>query len=242
MSSSNSIFQAENEAFYAKLVEGLNAGVLGTCALALRETMRPDMKLTKSTLMGTVLRLGDPESRAEEALEINIKTSKCTALNRPKSWKKFAAREKSKKVDKDNKIVEVEDEMDVDEPGVEGVPKKVTFAQLKMRTEYYVDRRDHNSDDEDGDVKMEEVKKEPEPEPEVDEDGDPSNKVDPNAERVDKEDLIRGFKYGTTYVPCPDGQFGKLPTKKGIEICGFFLAKNVRHNLIHSRSSLNYMI
>ncbi|KAJ7451138.1 SPOC domain-like protein [Mycena latifolia] len=222
--------KAENEAFYAELVAGLSSGVLGTCALALRETMRPDIKLTKSTLMGTTLRLGDPDSRPEEAMEINIKTSKCTALNRPKSWKKFAIREKKKKPVPGAKIVEEdeEEEMDIDEPTKEGAPKKVTYVQLKMRTEYYVDRRDHNSDDED--VKMEEVEKEPEPE-EEDEDGAPTNKIDPGMEQVDKEELIRGFKYGTTYVPCPDGQFGRLPTKKGIDICGFFLAKNFRREL-----------
>ncbi|KAJ6626980.1 ku80-like protein [Mycena sp. CBHHK59/15] len=229
--------KAENEDFYAKLAEGLSAGVVGTCALALREIARPDIKLTKSTLMGTVLRLGDVESRPEEAIEINIKTSKCTALNRPKSWKKFAVREKKKKQKPSAKIVdeeetedEDEDEMEVDEPEQEGVPKKVTFTQLKMRTEYYVDRRDHNSEDEDGDVKMEEAEKVLEPESE-DEEEDPTNKLDPGLEQVDKEELVRGFKYGTTYVPCPDGQFGRLPTKKGMDICGFFPAKNFRREL-----------
>lgn len=205
--------------------------MLGTCALALQETIRPDIKLTKSTLMGTTLRLGDVNSRSEEAMEINIKTSKCTALNRPKSWKKFGVRERKKKRGPGGKIVEEDEdeEMEVDEPAEEGVPKKVTFVQLKMRTEYYVDRRDHNSDNEDGDVKMEEVE---EPEPEEDEDGAPTNKIDPGLEQVDKEELVRGFKYGTTYVPCPDGQFGRLPTTKGIDICGFFLAKNVRPSSI----------
>ncbi|KAJ7480055.1 SPOC domain-like protein [Mycena galericulata] len=213
--------KAENEAFYAKLVEGLTNGVLGTCSLALRETSRPDIKVTKSTLMGTTLRLGDPDSRPEEAMEINIKTSKCTALNRPKSWKKFGVREKAKRRTKGKVAEAASDDEEMD----------VTFVQLKMHTEYYVDRRDHNSDDEDGDVKMEAPEKEPEPEPEDDGDEGPSNKIDPALEQVEKDDLIRGFKYGTTYVPCPDGQFGRLPTKKGIDICGFFLAKNFRREL-----------
>ncbi|KAJ7652019.1 SPOC like C-terminal domain-containing protein [Mycena polygramma] len=238
--------KAENETFYNTFIEGLNFGVLGTCALALRETVRPDIKITKSVLMGTTLRLGDTDGRSEEAMEINVKTSKCTALNRPKSWKKFA--ERQKKRGPGGQIIESDEdeEMDVDEP-TQGASKKIIYAQLKMRTEYYVDRRDHNSDDEDGDVKnedgdvkMEEVEKvkeptpEPEPVPEEDDgDGDsgPTNKIQPGFEQVDKEELIRGFKYGTTYVPCPDGQFSRLPTKKGIEICGFFLAKNFRREL-----------
>ncbi|KAJ7789458.1 ku80-like protein [Mycena olivaceomarginata] len=222
--------KTENEAFYRQLIDDLgDNGVMGTCALALRETVRPDIKVTKSVLMGTTLRLGDTDSRPEEAMEINVKTSKCTAQSRAKSWKKFGERKKRRedgkvKVEDDDE----DDEMDVDgEEPTQGAKKKVTFAQLKMRTEYYVDRRDH---DEDEDVKMEEVEKEPEPEPEEDDDG-PTNKIDPGLEQVDKEELIRGFKYGTTYVPCPDGQFGRLPTKKGIDICGFFLAKNFRREL-----------
>ncbi|KAJ6519234.1 ku80-like protein [Mycena sanguinolenta] len=231
-------FKTQNEEFYKKMVDSLEeeGAILGTCALALRETVRPDIKITKSTLMGTTLRLGDNATRPEEAMEINIKTSKCTAQSRPKSWKKFAERKKKKGAN--GKVIDEDedDEMDVDEEEpTQGAKKKVVFTQLKMRTEYYVDRREHNSDDEGGDVKMEDVKKEPEPEPEEDDDDDeesrPTNKIDPGLEQVDKEELIRGFKYGTTYVPCPDGQFERLPTKKGIDICGFFLAKNFRREL-----------
>ncbi|KAK7064784.1 SPOC domain-like protein [Favolaschia claudopus] len=241
--------KAENEKFYLELVEGLETNsILGTCALALRETVRPDIKITKSVLMGTTLRLGDTDCRPEEALEINIKTSKCTALNRPKSFKKFAEREvlekglkkgKKGKKDEDEDKDETEDEddekekenddMDVDEEPkpTQGKPEKINYSQLKMRTEYYVDRRDRNSDDEGDDVKMEE---DVEPEPEEDEQVGPRG-MKPGFEEVAKEELIRGFKYGTTYVPCPDGQFNRLPTKKGIDICGFFLAKNFRREL-----------
>ncbi|KAF8172182.1 SPOC like C-terminal domain-containing protein [Mycena galopus ATCC 62051] len=236
-------FKAENEEFYKSMVDSLeDKGILGTCALALRETVRPDIKITKSTLMGTTLRLGDNATRPEEAMEINIKTSKCNAQSRPKSWKKFAEQRRRRgeggKVgagdDDDN---DDNEDMDVDkEQPTQGAKRKVTFTQLKMRTEYYVDRRDHNSDNEGEDVKMEEPAKEKEPEPEDDDDDDDeeggaTNKIDPGLEQVDKEELIRGFKYGTTYVPCPDGQFERLPTKKGIEICGFFLAKNFRREL-----------
>ena len=46
-------------------------------------------------------------------------------------------------------------------------------------------------------------------------------------DKIDQEQLIRGFKYGSTYVPCPEGQFPRLSTRKGIDICGFFPDKNV---------------
>ena len=143
--------------------------------------------------MGTVLRLGDVDVRPEEAIEILVKASKCTALARPKSWKKFGRREKD------------DDQMQVDGEAEE----KIVFAQLKMRTEYYID---HSAPEED---KMD-----------VGSDAEEEDK-DKNIEKVEKEQLIRGFKYGSTYAPCPDGQFPRLNTRKGIDICGFFHAKNV---------------
>ncbi|EGN94086.1 hypothetical protein SERLA73DRAFT_114994 [Serpula lacrymans var. lacrymans S7.3] len=172
---------------------------MGTCALALQEISRPEIKQVKSTLMGTVIRLGDVDGRPDEAIEVLVKASKCTALTRPKGWKKFASRQAG------------DDEY---EGGEEDEDRTVSFAQLKMRTEYYIDHGEHEDEDDES------------------EDGDksPTGK-DENSEKVEKEQLIRGFKYGTTYAPCPDGQFPRLPTQKGMDICGFFQARNFRREL-----------
>jgi ATP-dependent DNA helicase 2 subunit 2 len=185
-------------------------GIVGTCAFAIQETTRPDIKQVRSALMGTVLRIGDVDARADEAIELSVKTTKCTAFQRPKGWKKFALRE-----DKDEGMEE--EEID---------PDKAAFAQLRLRTEYYVDRNPEEAD-EDGDVKM---KQEDEDETLL-EDGEKDPEVK-NLEKVVKEELVRGFKYGTTYAPCPDGQFPKLQTRRGIDICGFFPRKNVSVFLI----------
>lgn len=185
-------------------------GIVGTCAFAIQETTRPDIKQVRSALMGTVLRIGDVDARADEAIELSVKTTKCTAFQRPKGWKKFALRE-----DKDEGMEE--EEID---------PDKAAFAQLRLRTEYYVDRNPEEAD-EDGDVKM---KQEDEDETLL-EDGEKDPEVK-NLEKVEKEELVRGFKYGTTYAPCPDGQFPKLQTRRGIDICGFFPRKNVSVFLI----------
>ncbi|OJA12521.1 hypothetical protein AZE42_07151 [Rhizopogon vesiculosus] len=194
-----STIKVENEAFYHKLTSSLNNGLVGTCAYALQEIARPDIKQTKSTLMGTVLRLGDVDVRPEEAIEMIVKVSKCTALARPKSWKKFGR-------------MEDDDEMQVDGEA----EQSEVFVQLKMRTEYYIDRSTQEGEEQD---KMD-----------VGSDDDDEDK-DKNVEKVEKEELIRGFKYGSTYAPCPDGQFPRLNTRKGIDICGFFHAKNFRRDL-----------
>jgi ATP-dependent DNA helicase 2 subunit 2 len=198
-----SVQQRANEEFYKTLTSAMKTGIVGTCALALRETTRPDIKATRSTLMGTILRLGDVEVRPDEALEISIKTSKCTSVQSPKGWKKFGRREAD-----GNREARANHE--------EG---KATFVQLRMRTEYYIDRSEDHED---------EIKNE------VDADGDQTMKdgetkaKEETLEKVEKEQLIRGFKYGSTFVPCPDGQFPRLNTTRGIDICGFFQAKNVR--------------
>ncbi|KZT08940.1 SPOC domain-like protein [Laetiporus sulphureus 93-53] len=194
-----------NEEFYHKMIEELHNGVLGNCEYALREVARPDVKQTKSALMGTVLRIGDCDTRSDEAIEVLVKTSKCTAIARPKAWKKFARRERT--AGDEGQSTELEG--------------KTTFAQLRMRTEYFIDRGEMGT--EDGSVDGDKA----------DEDMDKKE----NLEKVEKEQLVRGFKYGATYAPCPDGQFPRLQTRKGIEICGFFKEENFRRELPMSEVS-----
>lgn len=175
-------------------------GVIGTAAFALQECARPDVKITKSVLMGTTLRLGDVSTRPEEAVEIPVKMSKLTAVARPPSMKKFAKRSFTA----DDDIVDEEESA------------RDTFVQLGMETEYTVKRNEKEKEGEDED----------EDKDEADED---------TGEKVDKEQLIRGFKYGASYAPCPDGQFESLSTKKGVDICGFFPEEHVgvSFHLIH---------
>jgi ATP-dependent DNA helicase 2 subunit 2 len=177
---------------------------VGTLSFALQDVTRPEVKQTRSTLMATTLRLGDPDNNPLEAIEIAVKTSKCTALARPKSWKRFAPR-----------LTQPADTMDIDsEPAkdgdVEGLEhSKIVWAQLRMRTEFHVEH-DGQEDEDEGNEDV------------VDVDG-----VKKRGAKVEKEQLVRGFKYGSSYVPCPDGQFARLSTHKGISICGFFNADNV---------------
>ncbi|KAI0307520.1 SPOC domain-like protein [Multifurca ochricompacta] len=205
----------ENESFYHKFAAEVANSVMGTLSFALQEVTRPEVKQTRSTLMATVLHLGDPANNPLESVEIIVKTSKCTALARPKSWKRFAPREGKSA-----------DEMDVDSAPTkhddgDGNVNKVIWAQLRMRTEFHVEH-DVQGDDGDGD-----------------EDGLDVDRVKKGGAKVEKEQLVRGFKYGSSYVPCPDGQFQRLSTRKGISICGFFNADNFRRE--HSIGEVHYV-
>ncbi|GBE78688.1 ATP-dependent DNA helicase II subunit 2 [Sparassis crispa] len=187
----------QNESFFHTFVSSLNNGIVGNCDFALRELARPDIKQVKSALLGTVLRLGDVDARPEDAIEIHVKTSKCTALSRPKSWKKFTRRDR---------LEDEEEEADNKAP-------KAVFAQLQMRTEYFVQREGEDTDEENVESEQRE------------EDQKQDNKL-----KVEKEQLVRGFKYGASYAPCPDGQFPRLVTRKGIDICGFFKERFFRRD------------
>ncbi|PAV21731.1 hypothetical protein PNOK_0168800 [Pyrrhoderma noxium] len=188
----------ENESFFHEFISSLQGdlGVIGTAAFALQECMRPDVKVTKSALLGSVLRLGDPDTRPEEAVELPIKMSKCTAAARPPSLKKFAKRS----IEEDESTLE-DTQSDTD--------RKDTYAQLTIETEYNVVKNRADEDENDG-VESQQAEK--------------------PTEKVDSEQLIRGFKYGASYVPCPDGQFPRLSTRKGLDICGFFPEDQVRRD------------
>ncbi|EMD41347.1 hypothetical protein CERSUDRAFT_146244 [Gelatoporia subvermispora B] len=183
-----------NESFYHTFTSKLERGVVGNAEFALQELARPEIKQVKSQPSVFVLRVGDVESRAEEAIEIYVKTYKYTAKASLPSIKRFARRVKGD--DEDESRMQLDDDED-----------KVIWTQLARRTEYFIDRGDGEEDSE----------------------GDAEDERKGDAlEKVEKEELVRGFKYGASYVPCPDDTFPKLPTLKGIEICGFFKAKHFK--------------
>ena len=167
--------------------------MLGTCEDALIECRRPYVKETKAVLMGTTLRIGDVSTRDEEAIELPVKMSKCTAVTRPPSLKKFAKRIQEESGEGPTSQTQESKAEDGDEE------KKDVYVQLAMHTEYLVAPKEEEEE-----AEKEEVAEET------------------TVEKVDKEQLIRGFKYGASYAPCPDGQFPHLSTRKGIDICGFF--------------------
>jgi len=192
-----------NESFYAHLINSLpeDLGLLGTLSRALLSLSYPNVKETKSTSAQTTLRLGDVETRDEEALEIGVRVAKCTSPARPGGWKRFFG-----------STVESEDDDDEGE-------RKTVFRELQRRTEYAIDRSPKGEDAE--------GKKDVPVDASVDFDEDELQDEDESQlEKIEKENLIKGFKYGSTYVPCPDGHFPKLNTQKGIDILGFISEKN----------------
>ncbi|PPQ67012.1 hypothetical protein CVT24_011306 [Panaeolus cyanescens] len=200
----------KSEEFYHELTTAMNDGVVGTCALALEEISKPEVKPVRSALMSTVLRIGDINANPEQALELPIQFSKYTALARPKGWKKFALR------------VDDEDAMDVDQ-------HKDVYAKLQQQSEYYIDPN-NSAEGDDEDVKLE-----PEDDGRLvldnDDEDSPREINYGRLQKVEREELVRGYKYGTTFVPAPD-EFPRLATVKGMDLCGFFKRGKLRRDYV----------
>ncbi|OSD05649.1 SPOC domain-like protein [Trametes coccinea BRFM310] len=192
----------ENEAFYHTFTSELELGVVGNCSFALKEVSRPDVREVKSTATATVLRIGDMDKHPSEAVEITIKTAKATALARPKGFKKFARRKRTAEGEAAG-----EDTMDVDED------ERSTFAQLQMRSEYYIEEEKAGPAKGEGSIAGS-----------VNGGGDGEEK---RLVKVEKEELVRGYKYGASFVPVPE-EFARLPARRGMEMCGFFPRENFR--------------
>ncbi|CDO74809.1 hypothetical protein BN946_scf185001.g57 [Trametes cinnabarina] len=211
-----SVIKRENEDFYHTFTSKLDHGVVGNCDFALTEISRPDVREVKSTMSGNVLRIGDIDNRPGEAIEIMIRTAKCTALARPKSLKKFARRRHTAEED-----AAAAENMDVDDDD-----EKTTYAQLHMRSEYYLEEDKARSVKGEGSVAGS-----------VNGDADGEEK---RLVKVEKEELVRGYKYGASFVPAPEGGFAPLPARKGMDICGFFPMDNFRRE--YSMGEVYYVL
>lgn len=96
------------------------------------------------------------------------------------------------------------------------------YVELKRRTEYIVKlSENHDKDDEE-------------------EEEEESKKQEAQGEVVEKETLVKAFKYGSTWVPCEEGHFEGLHTRKGIEVHGFIPDATVSIRRIRPCSQTKY--
>ncbi|KIR74038.1 ATP-dependent DNA helicase 2 subunit 2 [Cryptococcus deuterogattii CA1014] len=66
-----------------------------------------------------------------------------------------------------------------------------------------------------------------EPPEQVEQADENENEEEDEEEYVDKEDVVKAWKFGSTWVPVPEKTFVTLATRKGIEVCGFFPVENL---------------
>lgn len=176
--------------------------MVGNVTAAIEALSVPQLKQSQSALISTWLRIGsrDVPGTEEEGgfLEIPVKMAKATSVAKPTPMKKLHKR------------------------GGRGEWRPVAMQTDYVVTEEPEEEKESVKPDgsqavvgEDGEVKDEFL-------PKRDEEEKP-----PTQTEVAKEDLVKAYKYGATWVPCEEGEFEKLQTHKGIEVVGFFKASEV---------------
>ena len=184
---------------------------MGTLAYALQVTQSPDIKITKSTLSKTTLSIGDIHLRPDESIQIMVKTGKATATVRPPSLKKFAMRTDGSGGPKESQHQP--------QPSKPTMPSLGDVAPLEMRTQYVVKESD-DIDDPKANKPIRDFDDEDEE--------DVSKDTFQDSQRVEKEDLTRAYKYGSTWIPIEDESADRLSTVKGLEVIGFSYEDLVR--------------
>lgn len=197
--------KAKNEKFFhlfgSKLPD--DKFLLGSCYQALQDCALPDIKNVNPAAKRLILRLGHhyPESveeahddATERGIEVSVRVHKVTSKASPVSLKRFVRRGAGA----GGAGGETDDE---DEQMADGEGK---YAPVERETRYHLKPE-----------KKEEVEKVKEEEGEEQEQEHEQVAL---GDLVDPEDLVKGYKYGATWV-LVDEEFERLPTKAGIEVC-----------------------
>lgn len=236
-----------NEEIYHTFIKKLNSGAVGTLEEALFVCAEPDIKSVTSTLMKNTLVIGDKTSRPDEALEINIQMSKATSLVNPTTLKKFARPALPKPVtgavesqSQTLKSGDTQTEISAND----SLPAEIELeaSPLELRTMYVVAKEEdgpsrptakleEHSKAKNGGLDDSDDEMPPPPPP-----GSPPkihNKDESDSSDkekvITKEDLVRAYKYGQSWVPVEEGTGEDiLPTVQGLEIVGFSYESLVR--------------
>lgn len=116
--------QATNEHLFDTITSRMNRTNVAVSSLthALDDAVRPDIPPTRTVLTASVLRIEGPEDDPGARIEVDVKTSKATAVRRPATWAKVVLRCRGQ---------------DGEEDGSAKGNQMDEFAQVKMRTMHY---------------------------------------------------------------------------------------------------------
>ncbi|WWC61275.1 uncharacterized protein I303_103856 [Kwoniella dejecticola CBS 10117] len=201
---------------------------------ALIESRLPRPAVVNGTVSGIDLHIGSPDVDAEQAITIPIKYSKATMKARPptlsKAWKpamdlQLPARPSLGTHRSSNQLMS--SLINQSQSQGEGIPKMEDFASLisaevKHHSTYVVKKAENPPPP---GSQMASQAYEPTQQPiDAEEDVD--------EEFVEKEDLVKAWRFGSTWVPMEADTFEPMETKKGVEILGFFPKDAIKRHLL----------
>ncbi|KAK4688057.1 ATP-dependent DNA helicase 2 subunit 2, partial [Tremellales sp. Uapishka_1] len=235
--------------FYSNLLDAISASTSSldflptfeTFEHALESVRQPMPAKINGTVSGTFLYIGSTNVQEEEAIIIAIKYSKATMKARPptlsKAWKPAMDLQAPMKVDPSssqyrppatNQLLASLAEH------TEALPPNelasLISADVKNHSTYFIKRHETK----DGDLLPTQPSMSFNMEG-LEDDGDEqmSNAGKDEEEVVAKEDIVKAWRFGSTWVPMEADTFAPLASQKGVEILSFFPRRNIkRHHLM----------
>ena len=178
-------------------------------------------------MMANMLTIGDATNRPEDSIGINVQLAKATSIVHPPTLKKFAKRampggETESQPPKSG---------DTQAPGTSTTNQPYVVASLEdvapleMRTEYILGSALKEAAEQAASAKASRGRYGGLDEGDDEEDASalPEPAVEAPLETVDKDELVKAYKYGQSWVPIEDDSIDadRLVTIKGVEIVGF---------------------
>lgn len=198
--------------------------------------MQPDIKVVRSTLMANMLTIGDATNRPEDSIAINIQLAKATSVVHPPPMKKFAKRAVpgGEAGGAESQTLNSENTQSLSS-GINNQPYVVAsledVAPLEMRTEYILSSSLKEAAEQAASAKAPRGRYGGLDDEDDEEDTAiiPEPTVDAPLETVERDELVKAYKYGQSWVPIDDDSIDadRLVTVKGVEIVGFVYESQV---------------
>ncbi|ORX39724.1 SPOC like C-terminal domain-containing protein [Kockovaella imperatae] len=184
---------------------------------ALAEVRLPKPATVNGTVSGIDLHIGSASVDPAQAITIPIKYSKATMKARPpslsKAWKAAMPTEAGP-----SQLARFQPSGSTFETGM-------ISAEVKNFTSYVIRHQEKGKERERPEQNLEDDDYEPVATQEL-----PMEEED--EEPVAKEDIVKAWRFGSTWVPMEADTFEPLDTQKGVEILGFFPRSSVKRHLL----------
>lgn len=211
---------------------------IGTFDEALLNARMPKPSVVNGTLSGIELRIGSTDVDPAQAIVIPIKYSKATMKARPpslsKAWKpamdlQAHTREGIARSSASNQLLNsvTEQSQALDKPPAQSDLAAMISAEVKNYSTYVIKRQEPVIEVGSTQAGTDGTQGATQKEQEIEEEDE---------ELVAKEDIVKAWRFGSTWVPMEKDTFEPLDTRKGVEILSFFPRDAVRLDFPSRRS------
>jgi ATP-dependent DNA helicase 2 subunit 2 len=209
---------------------------IGTFDDALFESRQPRPSVVNGTVSGIDLFIGSPECDPSQAIKIPIKYSKATMKARPpslsKAWKPAMDLQAPPRVgihpsSLSGPSSQLATSLAQQSQSMENPPSTsdlagMISADVKHHSTYVIKRNDAGAGPSDTQMSSTQVDYRNEGLEDTQLADVEEREGEGDEEAVAKEDIVKAWRFGSTWVPMEADTFDPLDTKKGVEVLGFF--------------------